>query len=68
MFFCKVCKGLVEKKKGMYDRAEELFSKALNLAQRVGEDNPKIGLYLCNLADVERKRSNFPASLNLYER
>ena len=52
----------------MYDRAEELFSKALNLAQRMGEDNPKIGLYLCNLADVERKRSNFPASLNLYER
>ena len=49
--------------------AEKLYRRALTIVEKkLGNEHPKVGFYLCNLADVQRKRSNFKESLEIYER
>lgn len=61
--------GLVLKKRADYDGAEQYYKRAIQIARDTfgyNQEHYKLGIYYNNLADLDRKRTNFVNALQLY--
>lgn len=61
--------GLVKKKFAQYDEAAALYDRAIAICRDTFRDKPsyKLGIYLNNRADIERKRGIYDGALRMYD-